>query len=236
MKAKDINQIVVGFLVMLSFMVVLWAVFKIEMPPSNRDIAMILLGVLAAKFSDVVGYFYNSSKGSSDKTDIISKLPPVTVLLLPLLLASCSTPKQLIKEVPIQYKEKVVERLVPYEVPADSSILKAWFECDSLNQVVLKQFSEQKGKLESALNFSKGQLTYEANFIHDTIWVKSDTVYKEREVPVKVTVETEVNRLTKWQAFQIMGFRIMFIALGIYIAWRYFNPISTAFKKLLKLK
>lgn len=239
MKTKDISQVVVGFLVMLSFMVVLWALFKIEMPPSNRDLALILLGVLGAKFGDVVAYHFNSSKGSSEKTDIISKLPPVPVLLLPMLLfamASCSTPKQLIKEVPIQYKEKVVERLVPYEVRADSSILKAWFECDSLNQVVLKQFSEQKGKLESALNFSKGQLTYEANFIHDTIWVKSDTVYKEREVPVKVTVETEVNRLTKWQAFQIMGFRIMIIALGIYIAWRYFNPISTAFKKLLKLK
>lgn len=158
------------------------------------------------------------------------------IALLAVLIAAfgCQTAKTTVKEVPIQYKEKVVERLVPYAVAADSSTLKAWFECDSLNQVIMKQFSEQKGKLESALNFSKGQLTYKTVFIHDTLWVKSDTVYKEREVPLKVYIETEVNRLTKWQAFQIMAFRIMMIALGIYVALRYFNPISTAFKKLLK--
>lgn len=29
------------------------------------------------KFGDVVAYFFNSTKGSAEKTDIISKLPPV---------------------------------------------------------------------------------------------------------------------------------------------------------------
>jgi len=33
----------------------------------------ILLGALVAKFGDVVSYFYGSSKGSSDKTEIMEK-------------------------------------------------------------------------------------------------------------------------------------------------------------------
>ena len=162
----------------------------------------------------------------------------IRILIIALLFAlavGCKTQKQVV-EVPIQYKEKVVERLVPYAVAGDSSTLKAWFECDSLNQVIMKQFSEQKGKLESALDFSKGQLTYKTVFIHDTIWVKSDTVYKEREVPIKVYIEKEVNRLTKWQAFQIVFNRILFFMIAAYALWHYRNPISTAFKSLIKLK
>jgi len=238
MKSKDITQLVVWFLVMTSFMVVLWAVFKIEMPASNRDLALILLGVLASKFGDVVGYFYNSSKGSSEKTEIISKLPPVAILILSLFLfASCSTQKTLVKEVPIQYKEKVITRLVKVKPNDDSIRMKAMFECDSLNQVVLKSVSEQKTPgVSSNANFANGLFDYKMVVIHDTVYVEAKDSIIYKEVAVKIEVPVEVNRLTKWQTFQIMFNRILFFGLVVWMVIHYLNPISTVFKKLLKLK
>lgn len=241
MKTKDISQIVVGLLVMLSFMVVLWAVFKIEMPAPNRDLALILLGVLASKFGDVVAYHFNSSKGSSEKTDIISKLPPVSVLLLPLLLlglASCGTPQKLpVTEVPIQYKEKIVERLVPVEIPADSAIIAALFACDSTNQVYLKELSEKKSGGQSNSAFKDGKLTYKLIIRHDTVFVQAKDSIIYKEIPVKIPVEVRVNFLTKWQGFQIVGFRVLAVALVLWLFLKYWkNKVSTVFKTLFNLK
>lgn len=220
MKAKDITQLVVGFMVMSAFVVVLWAVFKVEMPQANKDLALILLGVLASKFGDVVAYNFNSSKGSSEKTDIISKLPPVSVLLLPLLmltLLSCNTTKPLITEVPIQYKERIVDRLVPVKINEDSLKLRAQFECDSLNNVVLKGMAEQKSKgVNSQLTFSDGLLNYSVVTIHDTIFIAAKDSFIYKEVPVKVEVIKEVNKLTQWQIAQMWAGRIL---AGLLLAW-----------------
>lgn len=238
MKTKDISQIVVGVLVMLSFMVVLWAVFKIEMPATNRDLALILLGVLASKFGDVVAYHFNSSKGSSEKTDIISKLPPVSVLLILILvtgLVSCSTPQKMVAEIPVQYKERIVERLVPVELPADSAILSALFSCDSTNQVILRELSDSKTRGQSQASFIGGKLTYKLITLHDTIYMKADSVFIEKDKIIKVPVEVKVNELTKWQGFQIVGFRVMAVALLLWLFLKYWKTkISTVFKTLFK--
>ena len=42
-------------------------------PEANKDALLILLGVVAAAFSNVVGYFFGSSKGSADKNDMLKK-------------------------------------------------------------------------------------------------------------------------------------------------------------------
>lgn len=42
-------------------------------PEANLDALLILLGVLAAAFSNVIGYFFGSSKGSADKNELIAK-------------------------------------------------------------------------------------------------------------------------------------------------------------------
>jgi drug/metabolite transporter (DMT)-like permease len=41
-------------------------------PESNKDVLLVLLGVLASSFTAVISYFYGSSKGSADKTDIMA--------------------------------------------------------------------------------------------------------------------------------------------------------------------
>ena len=79
MKTKDIFQYALGALIVISIMVLIYVVFTVELPPANKDVALIVIGALVAKFGDVVAYFYNSSKGSAEKTEIIAKSQPVDV-------------------------------------------------------------------------------------------------------------------------------------------------------------
>lgn len=73
MKTKEIYMYVLGALIVIGFYLVLIIVFKLSIPDSNKDLALLVIGALIAKFSDVVGYFYGSSKGSSDKNEMLNK-------------------------------------------------------------------------------------------------------------------------------------------------------------------
>jgi len=73
MKIKEIFQYALGALIVIGFFFILYIVFKTEMPVSNKEIGLLVIGALIAKFGDVVAYFYGSSKGSSDKTDMMNK-------------------------------------------------------------------------------------------------------------------------------------------------------------------
>lgn len=61
-----------GALIVIGFFVILIVVFRTEMPDKNKDIGLLVIGALVAKFSDVVAYFFGSSKGSADKSEIIN--------------------------------------------------------------------------------------------------------------------------------------------------------------------
>jgi len=72
MKTKDIYMYALGALIVVGFFTVLIVVFRTEMPQSNKDIGLLIIGALVAKFSDVVGYFFGSSKSSADKTELMN--------------------------------------------------------------------------------------------------------------------------------------------------------------------
>jgi hypothetical protein len=149
----------------------------------------------------------------------------IIVILSFLLFTACRIAKPVINEVPIQYKEKVVERLVAVQSPADSANIVALFECDSTNQVIMKAISEQKGKsVLSRFSFDKGSLNYQfktAPTLTYTV-VKDSIVY--REVAIKVPVEVKVNELTWWQKTQIIAFRILAGVFAVGFAWRFLKP------------
>lgn len=42
-------------------------------PESNKDALLILLGVVAGAFTQVVSYFFGSSKGSAEKNELLKK-------------------------------------------------------------------------------------------------------------------------------------------------------------------
>ncbi len=70
---KEIYMYLLGLVVIIGFFIVLYVIFKKELPSSNKDLALILFGVLGSKFGDVIGYFFGSSKSSADKTELLNK-------------------------------------------------------------------------------------------------------------------------------------------------------------------
>lgn len=151
----------------------------------------------------------------------MSKL--LSVLIIAIILAGCRSTKPSVIEVPIQYKEKIVERLIPVKINGDSLKMRAFFECDSLNQVVLKKSSEQKSKnVESDLSFDKGQLNYDAKTQIDTVYLPSKEITITRDVPIRVEIPVITNELNKWQSFQIISFRILIALVLLIVAYKMF--------------
>lgn len=161
-------------------------------------------------------------------------------LLVIILMFGCKTAQvPPIKEVPIQYKEKIVERLVPVELPADSTNLLALFECDSTNKVILKELTEAKSKrIQSLFSFNDGLLKYNAKAIPDKAYVPVKDTSKEKEVPVIVNVPFEVNKLTDIQIIEIYAGRLLLgllLGYGIYKLFKWKGTvITTLIKSFIK--
>ena len=73
MKPKDIPLYVLGALIVGAYFVLLYLLVFQPVPAENQRLLDIASGALLTSFAAVVGYFYGSSKGSSDKNDIISQ-------------------------------------------------------------------------------------------------------------------------------------------------------------------
>ncbi len=73
MKAKEVYMYILGALIVLGVFIITWFFLYKEMPPANKEIMFTIVGVMLAKFADVIGYFFGSSKGSSDKNEMFKK-------------------------------------------------------------------------------------------------------------------------------------------------------------------
>ena len=76
----------------------------------------------------------------------------------------------------------------------------------------MKGFDEDKGKnMLSSLKFINGMLNYKLTKPPDTVYMPSDTIYKE--IRTKVNVTHEVNYITRWQKFRMrIGDVVMLLA------------------------
>ena len=120
--------------------------------------------------------------------------------------------------------------LVPVPIPGDSAIIRAWFECDSMNNILLKGFEEQKSKnMASDFSFKDGLLEYGTKTRPDTAYLPSDTIYTEKEIAVPVEVEKEVNVLTRWQRIRV---RVGDATLALLFLFGIWQGIKSKFKIL----
>lgn len=82
------------------------------------------------------------------------------------------------------------ETLVPFAVPGDSLTLRALLECDSLNNVLIRGYSEKKSKnMSSSLSLVGGVLSYDAKTQPDTVFVKQTE--KSKQLTKTITIRTE---------------------------------------------
>lgn len=70
---KEVYMYALGALVVAGFFFILFIIFRAALPEGNKEIAYLVIGALVAKFGDVVNYFFGSSKGSADKTEMMKK-------------------------------------------------------------------------------------------------------------------------------------------------------------------
>lgn len=74
---RDINLYTLAWIIVIGFFGLVGLLIFKEIPKDSNGVIYLLFGALAAGFSSVLGYFFGSSKGSSDKTDIIAKAEPI---------------------------------------------------------------------------------------------------------------------------------------------------------------
>lgn len=71
---KDYFQYGLAALVTLGFFTVLFLLVFYPVPDQNKEALNITLGALVGSFSGgIIGYFFGSSKGSSEKTELLAK-------------------------------------------------------------------------------------------------------------------------------------------------------------------
>jgi len=73
MKTKNLFMYILGVIITVGFFLLLYFLIFQAMPAENQRLLDVTIGALIGSFTTVVGYFYGSSKGSADKTDIIAK-------------------------------------------------------------------------------------------------------------------------------------------------------------------
>jgi hypothetical protein len=73
MKYKDVFQYVLGALITIGFFVLMVGLVYTAVPEMNKDLLNLVTGALIGSFATIVGYFFGSSKGSSDKNELLGK-------------------------------------------------------------------------------------------------------------------------------------------------------------------
>ena len=148
------------------------------------------------------------------------------ILIMAVFFGSCKSTKLPVMAVPVEYREKVVERLVKVAAPADSLTVAALFECNDKNQVIMAQLDEEKSKrLESGFSFSDNKLIYKAQTKPDIIYLPAKDSIIYQEVPVTVNVPVEVNRVTWWQHLQIYMGRVLLLCLLMYGGYKLYSNV-----------
>lgn len=69
---KDRTLPAMAWTIMVSWVGCVAALFMVVPPGANKDLLLLLLGVLTGGAKDVVGYFFGSSAGSARKTEMMN--------------------------------------------------------------------------------------------------------------------------------------------------------------------
>lgn len=71
---KEFGAAIYCVIVTLAFFTVVILLYLKEIPPSQKDIALVILGALIASFKDVGNYFTGSTASSRQKDDTIAEI------------------------------------------------------------------------------------------------------------------------------------------------------------------
>ena len=72
MKLNKIAMYILGVLIVVGFFALLVLLLFKPIPENNSEVLYLAIGSLLSSFSMVVGYFYGSSAGSAQKTELMN--------------------------------------------------------------------------------------------------------------------------------------------------------------------
>lgn len=72
-RLKDIYQYILATLIIIGFFWLLFLLVHSEVKIENKDLLNLVVGALISSFATIVGYFFGSSKGSQEKSDVIAQ-------------------------------------------------------------------------------------------------------------------------------------------------------------------
>lgn len=148
-----------------------------------------------------------------------------------LFLAGCRTH---IRYVPLESMRDsiLIDRLVPYPIPADSATIRALMECDENGKVILRWLDIANTK-NIELQFkidSLGQVIADMKVKPDTVYLPSKEIIVDGKIKVPVPVEKE---LSWWEQTCIKWFpyTIGAILLSLVIIFR--KPMLTLIRRFI---
>lgn len=156
---------------------------------------------------------------------LLRGFPLVLMLISVLLLSSCRV-NQPVTEVPIRTEVRVIEKLVPVTIPADSSSLQALFKCDSTNQVIMTLLGQsQTANMSQSFQFNNGVLDLNSKIPPKIIYLpsKDSIIYQDR--PIKVPYPVTTNVLYWWQT-TLMWLGVVFIILVVIAVFKRIKNLS----------
>lgn len=116
------------------------------------------------------------------------------------------------------------ETLIPIAVPSDSLTLRALFECDSLNNVLIKNISESKtNNVSTLIGFSNGILTYKATSKPDSVYARHKEKYSNLKTTFTINKQT-IKKVYVYGFFWWTGF-VFWIAAGAWLVYKLLRKI-----------
>lgn len=115
---------------------------------------------------------------------------------------------------------QTIDSLKPVVLPADSSMMRALFECDSTGKVILRDYNELKSKgIETNVIYRDGELRYRVIVKYDTVYVpyRETSIMQECE-PIIIT-KIQKAPLPWWQKVLMWMGGIWLIAFILLLIW-----------------
>jgi ABC-type Na+ efflux pump permease subunit len=72
-KINKIAMYILAGIIVIGFFVLMYILMFVHIPIENVNTANLAIGALIGSFTNIIGYFFGSSSGSAEKTQLLNK-------------------------------------------------------------------------------------------------------------------------------------------------------------------